>query len=116
MLSRLTLVQAHYGANPPISRSAAKWAALAIQAVTLWPENISARIKCGRPEDYEALVGDDAGRQSLLEADAPTYNEFRTHYNNAASAGLARFPIRTTVADGFTIAGDDFVVLDGDHT
>lgn len=80
ILSRLTLVQAHYGANPPISRSAALVDELALRAVTLWPQDVQARLKSARPEDYEELLGVPRIKPGLLEADSPQYMVVRDRY------------------------------------
>lgn len=73
VLSRLTLVQSQYGANPPISRSPEDCARLTRGAVELWPEGIAARAWSGRREDLEALLGPGGpgAPPGILEQDAP---------------------------------------------
>jgi len=76
LLSRLTLVQAQYGANPPLSRSPAQCAELAARAVSLWPEDIQARSWSARREDFEVLLG-IGSQPGLLESDAPQHSTLR---------------------------------------
>lgn len=114
LLSRLTLVQAHYGANPPLSRSPSECAQLAEKAVELWPEYPMARLWCARQEDLEVL--DD-----LLEPDAPQREKMKQSFKAGAitKGVMPSTKIEELLeedADGFKIDGDDYVVLDGDHT
>lgn len=76
ILSRLTLLQMQYGGNPPISRPPEERARLAEAAVALWPEDVTARLWCGRPEDIHALLGTE-GAPGLLELDAPQVGKLR---------------------------------------
>lgn len=74
ILSRLTLLQAQYGANPPISRPPMECARLVRKAIELWPEDTVARAWGGRREDHEALLG-SAAAPGLLEADARQFGK-----------------------------------------
>lgn len=72
ILSRLTLVQAQYGGNPPCSKPKKELAKLTQTAVDLWPQDVMALSWNGRRQDLEVLVGNvQNGFRGLLEPDAP---------------------------------------------
>lgn len=71
ILSRLTLLQAQYGANPPIARPPKECERLAERAVELWTDDVLARSWRGRTEDFLLLLD----RGGLLECDASDYGK-----------------------------------------
>jgi len=110
ILSRLTLVQAQYGANPPLSRPALDCERLAARAVALWPQDPVARLWCARREDLEVL-------EDLLEPDAPQREKLRKSLNTGAASPSPKIEeLLEEDSDGFKISGSDYVVLEGDHT
>eukprot|EP00928_Gymnodinium_smaydae_P054373 TRINITY_DN38158_c0_g1_i1.p1 TRINITY_DN38158_c0_g1~~TRINITY_DN38158_c0_g1_i1.p1 ORF type:complete len:407 (+),score=95.90 TRINITY_DN38158_c0_g1_i1:46-1266(+) len=116
LLARLTLVQAQYGANPPLDRPQEECDRLAAQAVKLWPEDVQGLLERDAPQHALLL-------QRLQVLKKQSQAEPRTHAGttnddvSAMVSAVAAMNIPEEAdSDEFKISGGDFIVVDGDHT